>query len=65
MYIIDVCVNTDNTNRIDLNGNGCDWYNEEDNAYACGNYDGYYIERQYEYFEAREDCCVCKYPSGI
>ena len=62
MYIIDVCVDTDSIYRIDVNGNGCDWYNEEDNALECGNHDGYYTR---VYFDAYEDCCVCKYPSGI
>ena len=68
MYIIDVCVDTDSIYRIDVNGNGCDWYNEEGNEVECGDHDGYYPEVNrpaYEYFEAYEDCCVCKNPSGI
>ena len=54
----------DNTDDYDVNGNGCDWYNEDFNTLECGAHDGYYFRAEY-YFEAHEDCCVCKYPSGI
>ena len=56
------------TDNSDVNGNGCDWYKEENNAVECGDHDGIYdggVSRSYGYFEAHEDCCVCKYLSGI
>ena len=53
----------DNTDDYDVNGNGCDWYNEDFNALECGDHDASYSSRIF--FEAYEHCCVCKYLSGI
>ena len=61
-YIVGSCV--DNTDNADVNYNGCDWYKEEDNAFQCGDHDGTFFRGEY-YFEAHEECCVCKFPSGI